>query len=334
MKTIDVDTILNKQFAFINDQTASDGIIKNVSVKTAILDFPNKQKYRLLRTTNIEYGSDAYKKAKGYLPRFYITGTFNIDWSNGFPIKEDNIETPSGLMSIDIDAKENPNIDLMELRKTLFQLPYVFSCLKSISGKGLYCLIPIEDTYSTTEYYEYIKHLWEQKFGIICDGNSKSILRCRICSYDEDAINWIKTGDVQVWNLKRKITEEPKVVEKEIFYPKYEQKHDGIDWDFITNKAMELVINNGYKIESYGAWYYLGCELKNFPNGEQMFIEASKNNPKYNDSLTVILNKFSCCEPCGLNDELRKKWIGMANNRFGRKWFLKYIQNDKQPTLF
>jgi len=334
METITVKEILSTKVTLLNKENGYDKIGEVVPLVAAIYSLPNMLKQKFIDILNMEYHSNEQKEAKRNIPRYYISGEYKLDdWKNGgrFPIYGHPF-VGSNLMTIDIDAKDNTHVDILEIRKKIFNLPYVFSCLKSVSGKGFYCIIPIEDTLSTKEYYNYIVELWKQQFDINIDTNAASLVRARICSFDEEFEQWIKKDPVKIWKLKKIVKEEPEVITPEIVYPKYEPKSDELNWDFITNKAMELVINNGYKIESYGAWYHLGCELKNFQNGEQMFIEVSKNNPKYNDSISVILKKYNSCKPTGLNDNLRKKWIGMANNRFGKKWFVKYLNND--PKLF
>ncbi|HEY1025330.1 MAG TPA: BT4734/BF3469 family protein, partial [Sphingobacteriaceae bacterium] len=50
----------------------------------------------------------------------------------------------SGLLNIDIDPKENPEIDNWEeLRDTLFEMPEVVACFLSVSGEGVTFVVKI-----------------------------------------------------------------------------------------------------------------------------------------------------------------------------------------------
>ena len=330
METITVKEILSTKVTLLNKENGYDKIGEIVPLVAAIYSLPNMLKHKFVDILNMEYHSNEQKEAKRNIPRYYISGEYKLDdWKNGgrFPIFGQP-SVGSNLMTIDIDAKDNTHIDIWEIRKKIFNLPYVFSCLKSVSGQGFYCIIPIEDTLSTKEYYNYIVELWKQQFNINIDTNAASLVRARICSFDEEFEQWIKKYQVKIWKLKKIVKEEPNtIIQPEIIYPKYTSKTNGLDWEFLTHKAMELLINDGYFVENYNSWYYLGCELKNFIDGGTLFIKASQNG-HYNDSITTIQKKFNNCKPSGLNTELYRKWCGMAKNKYGEKWFLKYIQNN------
>ena len=81
---------------------------------------------------------------------------------------------------------------------------------------------------------------------------------------------------------------------------------------------MELVINDGYYVKGYNAWYHLACELKAFDRYD-LFIKAS-NNVDYNDSIDKIKKKWDNAEPVNIDNDLIRKWCGMARNRIGKDW--------------
>lgn len=337
MATINYKDILNTKVTVINKQNGYDKVGEVLELSYPLLYLPEKVlKDKLIAAQQMEYQSEEQKQLKGNTPRYYISGIFELEeWKQGgkFPIYGKPI-TGSNLMTIDIDGKDNTHLDLFEIRKKIFNLPYVFSCLKSFSGKGYYCIIPIEDTMKTKEYYKYIVKLWKQQFDINCDENSSSLIRARVCSYDEDMVQWIKKGDVQIWNLEYIEKPEEQPIEVEVQYPKYtNNKQDGLDWNFITHKAIELLIADGYHVESYNQWYYLGCALKNFPDGEQLFIQASQN-PKYTDSISNIIKRYNRCTADGLPENTIVKYCGMARNRYGDKWFVKYLPTNQTKIDF
>jgi hypothetical protein len=327
METITVKEILSTKVTLLNKENGYDKIGENLPLSAAIYHLPNQLKQRLIDVVNMEYHSEEQKQAKRNIPRYYISGKFELDdWKNGgrFPI-HDTPAIGSNLMTIDIDGKDNEHLNMWEIREKIFNLPYVFSCLKSVSGNGFYCIIPIEYTLHTKEYYNYILDLWKQQFNINIDKNAASLIRARIISYEEDFNRWVKNGEVQIWQLRKIKKEEVIEKQQELFFPKYQTKKDNdLNWELITHKAMELLINDGYHIDGYNTWYYLGCELKNFPDGEDLFIKASRNG-RYDDSISTISRKFKSCKPSGLTDDVIKKWCGMAKNKYGPKWFVKFL---------
>lgn len=334
MKTIDVKDILRTQVTVIKTANGYENNIWGngnpvgmiVPLKYVLYDLQEICKDKVDYVRSFEYHSEGQKQAKNIVPRYYISGVFDLnEYSIGrFPI-HDYPKVSSNLMTIDIDGKDNPDIDIWKIREDIFKLPYVFSCIKSISEQGYYCIIPIEDTKNTKEYYNYILRLWKSKFGINIDNNASSLIRARIITHDIELDKWIKKDNVQVWNLK--YIEKPIEIkeEEQTHYNKYVDKQkDGLDWTFICHKAIELLINDGYYAHNYNSWYYLGCECANFDDGQKLFIKASQNG-HYSDSIDVIMKRWKTCKPSGIDNDLIKKWCGMARNKYGKNWFLKYI---------
>ena len=50
-----------------------------------------------------------------------------------------------------------------------------------------------------------------------------------------------------------------------------------------------------------------------------LFIKAS-NNVDYNDSIDKIKKKWDNAEPVNIDNDLIRKWCGMARNRIGKDW--------------
>lgn len=326
-------TILNTYVAALKtatgySKTSKKPVAMNVPLKYMLYDIPDACTDWLIKVRNMEYHSKEQAKAKDNTPRYYISGIYDMtEFEYGrFPV-HDYPKVQSDLMVVECDEQDNEGIDIWKHRKDIFELPYVFSCIKSISGHGFYCIIPIEDTHYTKEYYKYISKLWKQKYGINLDEKASSLVRARIISYDEDRDSWIKKdSDIEVWNLK--LVEEKKAEKKkelEINYSKYEKRNkdsESLDWEFITNKAMELLIRDGYNVKGYYAWYHLGTELANFDNGEELFRIAS-NNGSYDDTEKDIAKRWKSISPSGIDDNLIRKWCGMAKNKYGVEWMKK-----------
>lgn len=318
-----VATIISENGYTNNDAKNGKFIGDNISLYDALCTLPLKWKDMIEDVAKLPYHSKEQLTAKSYIPRYYISGTYDMGTSDTrFPIYGSPL-IPSNLMTIDVDGKDNNGIDIWELRKRIFELPYVFSCLRSVSNMGFYCIIPIKDTNYTTEYYTYIYKLWKQKFDIDIDIKAKSLVRARIISYNDDIDKWMK-DETTIWDVKSLEQRAPQ--QKEFHMIDYKPKkivENDFDWTNILHKVMTKLIEDGYYVENYYAWYYLGCECANFDDGKDLFFKASMNYPHNRDTHSDIDKRWKGCKPSGINDDLIRKWCGMAKKRYGNDWMKK-----------
>jgi len=119
--------------------------------------------------------SDMFKKK---LPCITCSGTF-------YPTrKKENLVKHSGVICIDIDGKDNPEItNMTHLKKQISKLPYVLYAGLSVSGKGLFCLIPIAYPEEHLGHFLAIEDDF-RAMRIKIDSSCSDITRLRICSYD------------------------------------------------------------------------------------------------------------------------------------------------------
>lgn len=157
-----------------------NGVTDNVGVICPLRAFlfSKKHKKDVERVRSL-YGSEAYKQEKKHLPMAAISGTFrtrNIG---------DLIEH-TGLICIDIDAKDNPHLDMAEdVMTRLRELPYVFYAGKSVSGNGYFAIIPLLHKGLHRQHYCSLKHVFLE-MGINIDKNCGDVTRTRFISYDDN----------------------------------------------------------------------------------------------------------------------------------------------------
>lgn len=121
------------------------------------------------------------RQLKGKLPCATMSGTF-LERNSSKLIEH------SGLICIDIDGKDNPDIaDMEDLKCKLSKLPYVLYCGLSVSGRGVFCLIPIADPNMHRQHFYSIEKDF-QEMGITIDSACKDITRLRYCSYDSKPV--------------------------------------------------------------------------------------------------------------------------------------------------
>ena len=282
-----------------------------------LIEIPEMIKDKIFELRKLGYGTIEYKERKKQFPNWVVSGTYSLRKINDYSTIE-----WSNIIAIDIDKSDNENTDLNDIRKVIFELPYVFAVLKSISGEGLYALILVEEGQYTKEYYKYITRLWNQKFGLNIDTQCNNISRKRFIGYDEEVLNWIKTDDTEIipWKLK---------------YIEHKEKQKKQSLLYLTNstdntlvrKAIWKLLNNGFSIDnmsvqySYGAWYHVACEFHHFEDGLDMFIKFSQNSSKYNDKVSDITKKYNKAKIESNIDDVARKWCGMAKHILGSEWW-------------
>lgn len=318
MKTID---ILNKKHTLLY---TANGYTKGQYVQTVetlhhlLIDIPNVLKDKIFELRKLGYGTDAYREAKKTFPNWIVSGTYPIR-----QINDNSTVEWSNIIAIDIDKHDNETIDLDNIRKQIFELPYVFAIPKSISGLGYYALVLVEEGQYTKEYYKYIAKLWNQKFGLNIDTQCNNISRKRFIGYDEDIDKWIKSDDTDIkeWKLKYIERQEPIKRPTMMQLSKYNNSTD------FARKAIWKLLNNGYSLDNmsvqypYGAWYHIACEFHHFDDGLDMFIKFSQNSSKYNDKVVDITKKYNNAKIESDYNDVAQKWCGICKHIFGSDWW-------------
>ena len=292
----------------------TDGTFSYTQYNTTVIDAlylgKNKYKQQIDYVQSLPYHSKEQLEAKQNLPSIMFGGKWEL-WH----IHDEEIIDKTNLIVIDVDKKDN-TIDLNILTKKIFDLNYVFAVFKSSSGKGIKAIVLVEDGYKCKDYYDYLIDLWKYKFDVVIDKQAKNIGRKCFVFVDDDIM--IKDDDIDIkpWKLVK--------IELPVKETKKIDLFNKTDNDYIierTHNAIAAVINDGYYVDSYGAWYHLACELSNFNDGLELFKKASKNHPIYNDTDSDIIKKYNNAKPTGITEELNKKWQGLAKNRLGNKWW-------------
>lgn len=119
-------------------------------------------------------------KLKATLPVAAISGIFS-----GRSLSD--LKEHTGLICIDIDAKDNPKVEnIEELKSIISKLPFVMYCGLSASGKGLYCIVELKYPQEhIQQFYALEKDFLDM--GITIDPSCKDVTRLRFFSYDDNA---------------------------------------------------------------------------------------------------------------------------------------------------
>lgn len=211
------------------------------------------------------------RELKAILPCITPSGIFSY-------CKDDCLDRHSGFICIDIDGGEsNPELtDWEHLKKTLAKWPFIAYCGLSISGNGVFCMIPIKYPQKHKEHFFALEELFK-KAGINIDSSCKNVSRLRGASYDKNPV--INLGAVPF----SKILEHS--VKPQSFTFDQKGSHIFANGEFRTvpyNIAIMIRFIDDNNIDITGdrkQWFSIGCALASEygEDGRYVYHEFSKH---------------------------------------------------------
>jgi len=267
--TIEVKAVLKKaKVSFFDNVTQA-----NPSEKFDLFNLLTTSDFRdavnQVRMADVE----RQKQIKLSLPAFTASGVFNGSR------KRENLKSHSGFICIDIDKQDNLNIEnFTKLKLELSNIVNIAYMGHSVSGKGFFVLIPIENPEMHEEYFTAIQEAFSQ-LGIVIDKSCKDVSRLRIVSYDK---GYYMADKAIVINTL------------------LESNTDMKAFEFVDDERFTSTINaiEKQKIDitaRYADWFGIGCAIANTFNekGRGYFHAISKFYPKYDVKATD--EQYSAC---------------------------------------
>lgn len=212
----------------------------------------------------IRYRRQPTDKAKKMLHAVTPAGVFEKRNSS------DIIKT-SGFINIDVDQKDNPEINLLEARAELYADAYLYAGHTSVSGNSLSLYFKINPSRHYDSFRAIEKHLF-QNYSIIVDQAAKDVSRLRFVSYDPEL------------HLNKKAKKWTDYLPREKQEP---QRYD-IEWistqddfDFVLDQIKSGHVNLA---EHYDDWIKIGFSIfSEFgESGRSVFHIISSMSHKYN----------------------------------------------------
>jgi len=179
---------------------------------------------------------------------------------------KEGLETHSGIICIDIDAKDNEGVDVLAIR----QDEHLYALHQSAGGQGYAAYYRIEADRHLDAFFALEKRLAD-RYHIIVDPACKDVSRLRFVSFDPDAFITDKPVPVfKTYLPKAKAAPAPK------FYPHGEHDVEHI-LQQIEGKRIDLT-------DSYADWVKIGFAIvsKYHEQGADLFHRVSAISPKYN----------------------------------------------------
>ena len=236
----------------------------NVGTEISLRDFLFCDQYR----EQIEHirsikDEDVQKSLKKQLPLATISGTFA-------PIRlAENLVTHSNLLCIDIDKKDNMDVDWFDdLKHEWHNIPQILYAGHSIRGKGWFAIFRIAYPDKHTAHFDALQRDFASS-GLVIDRACKDVSRMRFISYDpEPYVNEDATLYTKVWV-------EPK--------PTYHVSYSGGDDIEQIEKCCRIITDRGIDITSdYNDWFRVGAALASLGEpGRSLFHMVSSQSEKY-----------------------------------------------------
>lgn len=269
MKTNKADSIFNRKISWFTsmrdvepkDTTLGEFLAMGVEFREQI------ERLRSCRNT------DERKFLKIQLPQATISGVFQGTR------KADNLTAHSGLICVDIDSKDNPDIDdFAHLKENVIsRIDEVAYAAHSVGGKGYFVILKLAYPGRHAAQFRELKKDFA-KLGIAIDGACSDVSRLRCLSYDEAPfIN----DDAPLY---KGVEEEPKRIVQP-FRPRYSFADDTDERVYMA--CMEIKRRHIDMTENYDDWIILCFSLASMgEDGREYFHIVSQQNPKYSQRKT------------------------------------------------
>jgi len=248
-------------------RNVEDNVGTEISLRDFLFNDQYKEQIEHIRSISDE---GIQKCLKLQLPVATISGTFAPT------CKAENLVTHSNLLCIDIDKKDNMDVDWFDdLKHEWHNIPQILYAGRSIRGKGWFAIFHIAYPNKHEAQFEALKRDFANS-GLIIDKACKNVNRMRFISYDpEPYVNEEATSYTRVWM-------EPK--------PTYHRSctYSGDKDMEQVEKCCKLIEDQGIDITAtYDDWFHVGAALASLGEcGRSLFHIVSSQNAKYKASET------------------------------------------------
>lgn len=237
------------------------------------------------------------KELKKNLPNYCINATFNSTR------KKDNIKALTGLLYIDIDAKDNTSI-IKNVPDILRNISNILFFKQSCRGSGYTAIVPYNTNLKIDDVWHSIDTDFK-KLGVEIDKSTKNVDRVTFYSYDTD---FYINDNVEIYNKRIsntvssnfKVSENSKNdTQKVVVNPPNNvvNNKDSYKNREYLNKLIEYLNENKKSLDNgnYAAWgkicLALISEFKE--KGLYYFLMLSQNYKRFNeDETTEFYNKY------------------------------------------
>lgn len=239
--------------------------------------FTNKYKDQVFALRRMK-DREAYDQAKKQMPMFTVSGVFDVRSKNG-------LREHSGLICLDIDGKENQNLNIGEFIKSMRWVDVAYFAGYSIGGNGCFVIIPIAEPEKHEEHFDALKKDFE-RLGATIDVSCRDVSRARFVSYNE----------------KPYFNPNAKVYDKLMLRTKPNPPICSVNVQTNIERLVDKVVRSGINVTyNYSDWFALSCSLRGVDGGREMFHRLSAMDARYDEAETEY--QFDAVDANGGYDE-------------------------------
>lgn len=222
-----------------------------------------------------------YKQSKAKAPTAILQGTRQT-WS-----RNAKMSSYTNVMCIDIDGakpyenSDNSHVsDWNAVRDELSKIKYISFASLSVSGNGVFVLIPIADAANYGNYFAAFSRLLKQHYNLTADKSCKDVTRLRFMSYDANAyFNY----DAEVWDVAMPVEQPQRTYKTQSFC-----RHDALtetDKTIIRGVVEQCKKRGIVLTDSYDDWMRISAFFAHFWNdseGQYLCHTLARMSDKYN----------------------------------------------------
>lgn len=232
------------------------------------------------------------------------------------------------IICIDIDLKDNPNMDSEKAKNDLIKLPPVFYASLSIGGKGIFCLMGLSGSDSFRERFEAVKRYIHKETGYVIDKSCSNPNRLRIISYDENPVFKDLNSEIVLFPGK--------VVENTTYKPLYgfslpkrakTKQNDFtelLDDDKFCEICADYCINRlGIQTTDYTNWLsHMGALSTLGLEGRTLAVQLSRQSPNFKSEEDVTKTIRALSKKSGQRQYLTR-YFRLCKESLGGCWIQK-----------
>lgn len=274
--------------------------------------------------------SKGYRELKKTLPAATIGGTFSYR-------NADSLKQSSNLIAIDIDDVKE---DIEYLKQRVFGVRFVAAVQKSVSGNGIWVLIPYEDGLDYDEVQQALSDDFKSWGTVIDDPGTKGIGRLRFLSIDDTLM--VKRTNVTIYGAslkaKKQQSEKQQQQEKENEYhtPKQQKEYkiqSITELDSLLNDdrfcfaAAWQAITYGYVSNSANNMNDWLGQLSTFSTlgsvGLKLAIEMSRKSANYESDKDVERAFWRMAKKNANSRQYFTRYFSFCKELWGKDWINK-----------
>lgn len=242
-----------------------DGVTDRSGRLDSLHNFLFRPRIDLIMALRTAPDPDQQKRLKRLLPQATVSGIFA-------PVRRaDALVRHSGLLCVDIDAKDNPNLRLHP--RSFADMEEVAVAMRSVSGRGVFLIVPVSEPASHRLHFRAFQRVMQRR-GVVIDRCCSDVCRLRCQSYDPEA--WVNPSPRVFTELDMEVAAAQPRHPAFVAAPGSELESVDREIDRLTRAGIDITA-------PYGDWVRLcGALSKLGEAGRERFKRLSSLHPRYN----------------------------------------------------